>query len=100
MRQQRVQLAFARCAFLPNAFELEIQDAQLCLRLDHVLLRRLTDRVALLADLEERAEQIAVPSQDVAHRVGVGQPVVGLLDARRDAEARPFNLLGFRVGLA
>ena len=99
-REQRVQLAFARRAFLAHAFELQLEDAELRLRLDDVLLRGLADRVAVLADLQERVEQVAVARQHVADRVGVGEPVVRLLDARRDAQARGLDLLELGVGLA
>ena len=98
--QQRVQLAFARRAFLAHAFQLQLEDAELRLRLDDVLLRGLADRVAALADLEQRVEQLPVARQHVADRVGVGEPVVRLLDARDDAQSRGVDLLELGVRLA
>ena len=98
--QQRVQLAFTGGAFLAHAFQLECEDADLRLRLEDILLRGLADRVTALADLEECVEEFVVPGQHVGHRVGVGEPVVRLLDTRDDAESRGVNVLESGVGLA
>src|SRR4029079_1852046 len=56
--EQRIELAFAHQTFATKALELQLQDGELCLRLDHVLLRGLADAVARLADLHQRLEQI------------------------------------------
>ena len=92
-REQGVQLAFACRAFLPHALELQLEDAELRLRLDDVLLRRLADCVAVLADLQQRVEQVAIARQDVANGVRVGKAVVRLLHACRDAQPRGLDLL-------
>src|SRR5262249_15304920 len=65
---------------------------------DDVLLRGSTDRVPVLADLQERVEQLVVAGENVANGVGVREPVVRLLHTRDHVQADRFHLLELGVG--
>jgi hypothetical protein len=67
---------------------------------DDILLGRLADGITVLADLEQRIEQLAVAREHVSHGVGVGETVVRLLDASGQGEPRDVDLLELGVGVA
>ena len=91
--QQGVQLSLACATRLLGSLLLQLDHAELGLRLDHVLLRRLSHRIPQLADFQQRGEQLSVALQYRADRVCGSQRVVGLLDARSDAQAGSLDLL-------